>query len=101
MKTEERVLYGRSRDRQRLSFDEAVRRAEAELRAETDQLNSASRQPVAEAAQLEASCAPSVGHFSPKERGRGVVSNSSSSVQENLPDYDDDFEQDTEIRTES
>ena len=47
---DEKILYGRSRGRSRLPFDEAVRKAEAELRAE--------------AARVEPHCAPSVDSFS-------------------------------------
>ena len=83
-----------------MPFEEAVRKAEAELRAE--------------AALLEPHCPPSVGRFSqhgsgklhcPPSGGRilqqesAVGKSSSSSVEELVEGYEDDFDEDTEIRT--
>jgi hypothetical protein len=84
---EEKILYGRSRGR--VPFEEAVQQAEAELRAEAEQLQS-NRLP--SCGQL--SQQPSSGNFSNQEAAI------SEGVEEMLDGYEDDFDQESEIRTQ-
>ena len=79
---DEKILYGRSRGRSRLPFDEAVRKAEAELRAE--------------AARVEPHCAPSVDSFSQHV----LRESTSSSADDSLENYEEDFDQESEILTQ-
>jgi len=81
----EKILYGRSRGRNRTSFDEAVRKAEEELRAEADRLEV--RHPT-----------PSVGQLSNQIAAN--QSNKNSRVSDNVENYEDDFDQESEIVTE-
>jgi hypothetical protein len=92
---EERILYGRPRGR--VPFEEAVQQAEAELRAEAE--------------QLETHCPPSYGQLSQQPSAQSQPSSGNSSnqeaatsisegVEEMLEGYEDDFDQESEIRTQ-
>ncbi len=89
-RTEERILYGRPRGR--VPFEEAVQQAEAELRAEAEQLQS-NRLP--SCGQL--SQQPSV----QREPSSGNFSHQAAALSESVEEgYEDDFDQESEIRTQ-
>ncbi len=90
---EERILYGRPRGR--VPFEEAVQQAEAELRAEAEQLQSNRLPSCAQLSQQPSvQSQPSSGNFSHQEVAI------SEGVEEMLEGYEDDFDQESEIRTQ-
>jgi hypothetical protein len=91
---EERILYGRPRVR--VPFEEAVQQAEAELRAEAEQLKS-NRPP----SYGQLSQQPSVQRQpSSGNRSNQEAAISEEGVEEMLEGYEDDFDQESEIRTQ-
>jgi hypothetical protein len=87
---EERILYGRPRGR--VPFEEAVQQAEAELRAEAE--------------QLQPNRPPSYGEFPQqpsvqRQPSSGNFSHQEASISESVEEgYEDDFDQESEIRTQ-